>query len=234
MISRSLIVNADDFGQSAGVTHGIIEAHEQGIVTSASLMVRWPASADAAVYARTRPALSVGLHVDVGEWIWCDGEWRAAYVRVDPLDADAVEREVRRQLECCRDLLGRHPTHLDSHQHVHRREPVRSVVARVASELGVPVRDGGAIRYCGDFYGQDRTGEPLPNRITVSSLVALLRRMPEGVTELACHPGYADDLDSVYGVERAIELRTLCADQVRHVLDDEQIALISFGDVIAV
>ena len=46
---RSLIVNADDFGQSRGVNRGVIEAHERGIVTSASLMVRWPAaeSADA-------------------------------------------------------------------------------------------------------------------------------------------------------------------------------------------
>ena len=42
--TRHLIVNADDFGQSAGINRGIIEAHEHGIVTSTSLMVRWPAA----------------------------------------------------------------------------------------------------------------------------------------------------------------------------------------------
>ena len=43
-MSRAVIVNADDFGQSAGINRGIVEAHERGIVTSASLMVRWPAA----------------------------------------------------------------------------------------------------------------------------------------------------------------------------------------------
>ncbi|MBI3874558.1 MAG: ChbG/HpnK family deacetylase [Verrucomicrobia bacterium] len=46
-MKRFLIVNADDFGLSAGVNRGIIEAHERGIVTSASLMVCQPAAADA-------------------------------------------------------------------------------------------------------------------------------------------------------------------------------------------
>ena len=49
---RRLIVNADDFGQSPGVNRGIIEAHQHGIVTSASLMVSWPAAAEAAAYGR--------------------------------------------------------------------------------------------------------------------------------------------------------------------------------------
>jgi predicted glycoside hydrolase/deacetylase ChbG (UPF0249 family) len=46
--AKYLIVNADDFGQSAGINRGIIAAHEQGMVTSASLMVRWPAAHEAA------------------------------------------------------------------------------------------------------------------------------------------------------------------------------------------
>ncbi len=45
---RALIVNADDFGQSFGVNRGIMEAHQRGIVISASPMVRWPAAREAA------------------------------------------------------------------------------------------------------------------------------------------------------------------------------------------
>ena len=41
---RFLIVNADDFGRSPGVNRGVLLAHERGIVTSASLMVRWPSA----------------------------------------------------------------------------------------------------------------------------------------------------------------------------------------------
>ena len=59
--AHCLIVNADDFGQSPGVNRGIIEAHEHGIVTSASLMVRWPAAASAAAYAREHARLGLGL-----------------------------------------------------------------------------------------------------------------------------------------------------------------------------
>jgi predicted glycoside hydrolase/deacetylase ChbG (UPF0249 family) len=63
---RCLIITADDFGRSPGVNRGIIAASEGGIVTSASLMVRWPAAAGAA-YARERPDLALGLHFDLGE-----------------------------------------------------------------------------------------------------------------------------------------------------------------------
>ena len=55
--NRALIVNADDFGLSPGVNAGVARTHEQGILTSASLMVRQPAADEAAAYARaTRPA----------------------------------------------------------------------------------------------------------------------------------------------------------------------------------
>src|ERR687893_53407 len=77
--NRYLIVNSDDFGLSRGVNQGIIEAHEQGIVTSASLMVRWPAAAEAAAYAREHSELSLGLHIDLSEWAYRDGDWRAVY-----------------------------------------------------------------------------------------------------------------------------------------------------------
>src|SRR5688572_27225623 len=84
-IHRSLVVNADDFGMSAGVNRGIIEAYRNGIVTSASLMVRGPAAAEAAALSRGCPALSVGLHVDLGEWVYREGKWSASY-EVVPLD----------------------------------------------------------------------------------------------------------------------------------------------------
>src|SRR6185503_13954375 len=79
MQERSLIVNADDFGLSPGVNAGVARTHEQGILTSASLMVRRPAAAAAAEYAQGTPALGVGLHVDLGEWARIDGEWKAVY-----------------------------------------------------------------------------------------------------------------------------------------------------------
>src|SRR5262249_29615980 len=107
MAARRLIVNADDFGQSAGVTRGILEAHDRGIVTSTSLMVRWPAAAEAAAAAKSRPRLSVGLHVDLGEWALHDVEWVPVYEVVPMGDSAAVAVEIDRQLDEFRRLTGR-------------------------------------------------------------------------------------------------------------------------------
>src|SRR5215475_2897529 len=114
---RYLIVNADDFGLSPGVNRGIIECAERGIVTSASLMVRWPAAAEAASYRNQSRNISIGLHVDLGEWVLRNGEWEPLYKVVDTEDKRAVEAEITQQLGQFRWLVGRNPSHLDSHQH---------------------------------------------------------------------------------------------------------------------
>ena len=231
-ISRAAIVNADDFGQSAGINRGIVEAHERGIVTSASLMVRWHTAPAAAAYARAHPRLSVGLHVDLGESIYRGGEWISLYERVNRRDARAVEAEIRAQLSLCRELLRRDPTHLDSHQHVHTEEPARSILDGIARELGVPLRHRSSrLRHDGRFYGQTSTGEPLTAGITPTRLVEMLRSLPEGVTEVACHPGFADDLLTMYRAERQVELDALCDAGVRRAVRDEGIELIGFADL---
>jgi predicted glycoside hydrolase/deacetylase ChbG (UPF0249 family) len=217
-----LVVNADDLGYSAGVNRGIFEAHLRGIVTSASLMVRRPAAAAAA--ADAPPGLGLGLHVDLGEWVFEDGDWIAHDVVV----AD-VPGEVARQLERFRELVGRDPTHLDSHQHVHRTEPARSAVLAVGAELDVPVRHESGVRYRGDFYGQDDEGSPHPELLQPERLEALLLALPDGATELCCHPGYADGLVSPYAAEREQELDALCNPRLRPLLLDAGIELVSFA-----
>jgi predicted glycoside hydrolase/deacetylase ChbG (UPF0249 family) len=230
---RYLIVNADDFGLSAGVNRGVIEAHERGIVTSASLMVRRPAAAEAAADARAYPELSLGLHVDLGEWSYRESEWVPLYEVVRLTDAEAVESEVTAQLAAFRRLVGDDPTHLDSHQHVHLREPARPALLEVARAIEVPLRHfSPAIRHCGSFYGQTAEGAPLPDAIGVGSLLAILAALPEGITELACHPGYAEDLDTMYRSERAREVEALCDPRTRSAIETMGTELCSFGDVI--
>jgi predicted glycoside hydrolase/deacetylase ChbG (UPF0249 family) len=227
---RILIVNADDFGLSEGVNAGIAQAHERGIVTSASLMVRQGAAAAAAGYAALHPALAIGLHIDLGQWDYEQGEWMVAYERCDQGDPGAVEAECRAQLEMFRSLLGREPTHLDSHQHTHMEEPVASVAERLAAELEVPLR-ARRIRYEGGFYGQTGKGEPLPSAIGVESLIGILRGLPRGWTELGCHPGLALGEESSYGSEREEEVRTLCDTRIRRAIEGGGVELRSFAEV---
>jgi predicted glycoside hydrolase/deacetylase ChbG (UPF0249 family) len=233
MAEKFLIVNADDFGLTEGVNAGIVRAHEQGIVTSASLMVRGAAAAEAAVYARARPQLGVGLHVDLCEWRCVNDEWRLAYEVVPLADAGAVAAEVARQLARFRELMGRAPDHLDSHQHVHHDEPVKSILQAHARALGVVLREADArVNYCGAFYGQSDKGYAYHEGISAAALVQILRGLPAGINELCCHPGLDAGLDSVYRAERERECAALCDDGVRAAVAAEGIQLVSFDTVL--
>src|SRR5215212_790016 len=227
---RRLVVNADDFGLSAGVNAGILRAHVEGIVTSASLMVRGEAAAAAAAEAADQPRLGVGLHLDLAEWVCDDGEWRCVYEVVDCSDAAAVAAELERQLDAFRALCGREPTHLDSHQHVHREEPVRSILGVRARELGLPLRHHGYVRYCGAFYGQGRAGTPQPETITAAALMRLIEDLPAGATELCCHPATDTTADFSYGAERLAELEALCDPAVREAVDAAGVVLCTFPE----
>ena len=227
---RFLVVNADDLGLSEAVNEGIFGAHAEGVVTSASLMVRQGAAPAAAEAAPSYPELVIGLHLDLGEWIYERGEWIQAYLHCDTDDRDAVEAECRAQLERFRALLGRDPTHLDSHQHVHESEPVAGVAEALAAELGVPLRNR-AIRYEGGFYGQSGRGEAFPEGISPERLVALIRELPPGWTEIGCHPAAGPVPTSSYDAERQVELRTLCDPPIREALNVTNVKLCSFAQV---
>jgi predicted glycoside hydrolase/deacetylase ChbG (UPF0249 family) len=229
---RHLIVNADDFGLSSGVNRGIVAGHRHGIVTSASLMVRGTAASEAAALARDHAGLSVGLHLDLGEWALRQGHWSPDYQVVPLEDADAVRKEVSRQVLVFRRLLGRDPTHIDSHQHVHLDEPVRSAVLEWGRELEVPVRGlSQRVRLCGDFYARDASGSLFREGIGLVHLLKLLMRLPPGVTELECHPGERDDLDDDYSEERERELEVLCDPFVREFVELAGIRLCSFSSL---
>src|SRR5437016_2425212 len=110
---KLVIVNADDFGYSAGVNQGILQAHEKGIVTSTSVMVRWPDADETRSLLREHPGLSVGLHLDLGEWVFRDGRWVLQYTVLPESGLESrplVEQEVWRQLDLFRKLADRNPT----------------------------------------------------------------------------------------------------------------------------
>jgi predicted glycoside hydrolase/deacetylase ChbG (UPF0249 family) len=221
---KYLVVNADDFGACAGVNRGIVEAHRRGIVTSASLMVEMPGSEGAARLARECPALSIGLHVWFG-----NGRRKAAAELSDPA---ACRASLDAQLVRFTELMGRPPTHLDSHHDVHTHPSYLPHFREAAGRCGIPLRECSGVRHCSRFYGQ-WGGEHHPEQVSVAGLMQILAtEVGDGVTELTCHPGCADPaLVSSYTIERELELRTLCDGRVRGFLEGRGIALIGFGEV---
>jgi predicted glycoside hydrolase/deacetylase ChbG (UPF0249 family) len=226
-----LIVNADDFGMSAGVNRGIIRAHEHGIVTSASLMVRRAGAAQAAAYARNHPSLSLGLHFDLWQRVYRENRRITLYELVRSEDSAAVAEELSCQVAIFRQLVGRDPTHLDSHQNAHRKVTVGPALAAVACQFGVPLRACNTdVRFCSDFYGQGPRGVPIPGALSVERLILILASLTPGITELMCHPGDGRDLPSyyMYRDERAQEVNTLCDPTIRASISAHGIELRSF------
>ncbi len=106
------------------------------------------------------------------------------------------------------------------------------MAVRLAAELEVSLRHlDSRVRHCGRFYGQTDLGTPLPDAITVESLLKVLALLPPGTTELACHPGDHDVLDTMYREERGQEVRVLCDPRLPRELEQLGIELISFADL---
>lgn len=231
MYTRQLIVNADDLGLCSGVNQGILQAHREGIVTSATLMLNMEAAEEAIELARANPSLAVGLHLtltagrplasEVASLIGPDGRFLRMEALAASARADELEREVRAQVAAFL-ATGLPLSHIDSHHHVHMQLPqLGPIVARVAAELSVPVR-GGVGHFVSRFYGE---------AITPEALAAILHDLPEGLSELMCHPGRIDPCLarlSSYVEQRTTELATLTSPRVRAILEAEQIGLTTY------
>jgi len=222
---RLLIVNADDFGYGRGVNRGILEAIDHGIVSSASLMVNTPGSLEAVEAWRERSHVSLGLHVNFTNEA-------ARLVEFD--DPSVCRAELRHQLDRFLDLVGLPPTHLDGHQHVHRRPTCLPIFLELADEIGVHLRDQPPVVYKGGFYAQWEYNVSDPARVSYEALATILRDelVGDGVWELAVHPGrYDPEASYVYHCDRELELFTLTDRRAKRLLDEVSLTLVSFRQV---
>jgi predicted glycoside hydrolase/deacetylase ChbG (UPF0249 family) len=255
---KRLVVNADDLGRSPGVDRGIVAAHTRGIVTATTLMTNTPDSEDAAALARAHPALDVGVHLVltfarpltdpalVPSLVEPDGAFpRSPSTVVGRGRADAEEAlvEYRAQYARARELLGREPSHVDSHHFVHDEPALEWALGELARETGAAARPHTdrqrdafrargvrtVDRFCRSFQFE--------GHIDVASLVGVLDEIAtwgDGVTELMCHPGEPDaELlgGSTYARERATELATLTDPRARRAAAERGLILSTFLDV---
>jgi predicted glycoside hydrolase/deacetylase ChbG (UPF0249 family) len=250
-----LIVNADDLGYSERVSAGIIRAHREGIVTATTFMTNAPHTDGAAALARATPSLDVGVHLvvtygtplvapaRVRSLVDRDGKFpRAKELMSRDIDREEALREYRAQFDRARELLGREPTHLDSHHWVHDHPSLEWAIGELARETGAAVRihsdaQRDRLRARGvrtpDLFAREFQYE---GKVDVAPLLALLARLAtrSGVVELMCHPGESDEglvRRSGYARERPTELATLVDPRVRATVAELGITLATFADV---
>jgi len=250
--SKRLIVNADDLGRTEGINEGVFDAHRRGIVTSATLMVNYPAARRVAVLSRDNPGLGIGLHVAVTggipalppeqlrSLVDASGSLPSKPEGLAAGDPAEILAEVRAQLKRFREIMGRDPTHFDSHHHSHRDVPaVFEALVALAWETGLPVRGASAEmvetlrreavptsdHFVEEFYDK---GATLPD------LVRIVESLDAGTTELMCHPAVVDEelrSTSGYAEPRMRELDALTRGEARQALQRSGVRLINFGQL---
>ena len=208
---KRLIVNADDFGLTAGVSRGILEAHRHGIVTSTTVLINCFGD-DSLFDALGASGLGIGLHLNltlgkplsppgaVRSLVDGDGQFiRDAGAVAARLRADEAEREIRAQVDAFVSRFGGKPTHLDTHHHIGCYPPVRGIVLDLALSFGVPVRAADSetretARRRGLLTSDHFFGESGPDPYwTADRTLAHLASLPDGVSEFMTHPGYFDE-----------------------------------------
>jgi len=221
-----IIVNADDFGYSKGVNYGIIEAHLQGIVNSATMMMNMYAVEHGVELAKKNPTLGLGVHlvltagkplsdgletiVDENGSFHKQTFWYSnPNVKIEEVENE-WDAQIQRFLS-----FGLNPTHLDSHHHMHMIPILQPIIAKLSQKYNLPVRISEKHHIDGitpfsdqlltDFYGND---------IPVDYFETIKERLNPGAEtiEIMVHPALVDnDLKNgtSYCFERLTELDIL-------------------------
>lgn len=243
-MNKTVFVTADDFGFTKGVTDGILHCHDKGLVTNTSLMVNMPDASRAMELSKSRPNLSVGLHVNLTQGkplskaesipslVDKNGNFRKLSLtyprKANPAD---LRREVCAQIEHFKEYKTPR-FHLDGHHYVTFIPSVLNIVLDVSKKYGIDsmrmidmdmIKRGVKRKIIGfsllcmgtkAVFGFsrhvtrwrkliDKTNIAISDSLVswelygdadpVSSLLKTFSRLPQGVTEIFCHPGYVDD-----------------------------------------
>jgi len=192
-----LVVNADDLGLHPALDAGILRAHREGIVTSATVLVMGPSAPEAVARAREQ-GLALGVHLALSTRLvpaappervptlapggrlrasWADfaRAWLTGRVR-----GEELERELAAQLERAR-ALGAEVDHLDAHQHLHLLPGVRPRVEALARRERLPVRWPDRLPHASWW----RTPGPAVKTTLLTLLARAAPRPPAGVRRVS-------------------------------------------------
>jgi len=221
-----LIINADDYGYSKGVNYGIIEAHLNGIVNSATMMMNMHAVEHGIELVKLHPTLGLGVHLvltagkplltDLKTIVDPNGSFRkqSFWYENPSVNLEEVEKEWDAQIKKFLSFNLK-PTHLDSHHHIHMVPILQPIIVKLSQKYDLPVRMSekhsieGIIPFTDqlltDFYGSD---------IPLNYFETLKERINEGANtvEIMVHPALVDNHlknGTSYCFERLTELDIL-------------------------
>lgn len=253
---KKLIINADDYGHTMGVTYGIIDAHERGIVNSTTALSVSPYFFEAMRLSSKFPTLKIGMHLTLtlrgAKPILGDkvptltnekGEFYRSEHLVTTISLVEVEMEWRAQIEKFLES-GYRPTHIDSHHNVHGfSQGLFDVALKLSKEYDLPLRNyltnadeasfekanvKTTSRCFQDFYLEGVTYQ------TVIDTLDKIVESEDEYFEMNCHPGFLDNYlmaNSGYTNQRIDEIDILTSDEVKAAIKERNIQIVSFEDI---
>lgn len=265
---KRLIINADDYGRSPDISRGIRDAHLRGVVTSTTCMMNIPTTAaDITLARKETPRLGMGVHLVLTmgkpilprEKVSTIVDEHGNNRKYDPFIAgmpdlflDEVKAEWHAQVEYFVQVVGRNPTHLDSHHHSSYFSPALfRAMLELAKEYDCAIR----FPFTGDVMNElAATSKQVPGLIeefrprrpdhfisdfydegtTSENLLSILNNLQDGTSEIMCHPGYVDEAfvnESVYNRQRERELGILTDPSIKETIRANGIELINFASL---
>lgn len=245
-MKRLLIVNADDCNLTPGVTEAILDCHDQGILTSTTFMANLPVDPQTVRELKARKDLGVGIHLNVTfgypvsralsvrSLLGSEGQFKkyAAQKAVLP-KPEELFREYQNQIYHFRRLFGFLPTHLDTHHQMHDDAFFLNALMLTAKHFSLPLRKSclpmpvPGLRTTDYFFG-NLTVQGYWRKISLDNI---LRHIPDGISEIMCHPGKNDkDLQSVssFTAGREVEWSLFRDRKFRKILADCGVTLGNF------
>lgn len=245
-----LIVNADDFGYCPAVNKGVIESYQQGIVTSATIMVGMPGFDQAIELAKANPGMGLGVHLtltcrkpirnDVPSLVDEHGDFHKItfYEKDFSVDLDEVYQEWKAQINKVI-ASGIQPDHLDSHHHVHTIKGITQVFDQLAKEYQLPVRGNyskskgikSPAYFFTNFDSVARTKD-IWKPYDIHNLIENTNKF--GSVEIMCHPGYLDTTiyeGSSLNINRMYTMRELQNKHYPKLLQENGVTLGTFKDL---
>ena len=248
---KRLIVNADDCNLTTGVTEAILAAHQKGIVSSTTFLINLPCDPQIVKKLLKQKHLGIGLHLNItlGKPL-CPVSRIESLVKEDafkrkPVDVKAghVYLEYEKQIRLFRKVFGKMPTHLDTHHQLHDLPFFMRIVSELAGIYRLPVRRSSLMNTkkkqnlnlglkplkTTDFFFGDLNPE---GYWRLPRLKAVIQNLPEGLSEIMCHPGKVDrhlrKLSS-FTAGRANELKVFCSVQILKAVQKQRIKLTHYG-----
>lgn len=228
-----LVINADDYGYTQGVTEGILYAHLHGIVTSTTVLTNSENLELSYEKSKECPDLAFGVHLTLTlgkpltngqSFIDEKGQFLSRKaLDFSKLDPTEVYNEWKAQIERFITVFQRKPTHLDSHHSVHDQKETYPITQRLCQEYGLECRRHGPFQFVAGFYGDN---------VSVDNLLHILEEhQHDEAIEIMSHTGYCDSQlrkMSSYTDGRLAELNVLCDPRVKDYIKQHHIELTTY------